>query len=112
MEGNWKLIATLIASIIVPIIGVMIALYRQTDKRIDDLHQQTNKHIDDLHRQTDKRIDDLHQQTNKRIDDLRDEMNQRFDVVNAHIDALRGDIKEIREDLRMLISKLIPNRED
>ena len=79
MEGNWKLIATLIASIIVPIIGVMIALHRQTDKRIDD---------------------------------LRDEMNQRFDTVNAHIDALRGDIKEIREDLRMLISKLIPNRED
>ena len=62
-----------------PIIGVMIALHRQTDKCIDD---------------------------------LRDEMNQRFDIVNAHIDALRGDIKEIREDLRMLISKLIPNRED
>ncbi len=101
MDGNWKLIVTLIASIIVPIIGVMIALHRQTDKRIDDLHQQTNK-----------RIDDLHQQTNKRIDDLRDEMSQRFDTVNAHIDALRGDIKEIREDLRMLISKLIPNRED
>ena len=79
MEGNWKLIATLIASIVVPIIGVMIALYRQTDKRIDD---------------------------------LRDEMNQRFDTVNTHIDTLRGDIKEIREDLRMLISKLIPNRED
>ncbi len=101
MEGNWKLIATLIASIIVPIIGVMIALYRQTDKRIDDLHQQM-----------DKRIDDLHQQTDKRIDSLRDEMNQRFDTVNTHIDTLRGDIKEIREDLRMLISKLIPNRED
>ena len=112
MEGNWKLVATLIASIVVPIIGVMIALYQQTNKHIDDLHRQTDKRIDDLHQQTNKRIDDLHQQTNKRIDDLRDEMSQRFDTVNAHIDALRGDIKEIREDLRMLISKLIPNRED
>ena len=69
---DWTQAIVIIASIIGVNSVVVVALHRQTDKRIDDLHQQTNKHVDNL----------------------------------------RGDIKEIREDLRMLISKLIPNRED
>ena len=82
-------VITIIVSVVVSNVtllgGLILILHRATNKRIDDF----SKRFDD----TNKRFDDI----NKRFDDT----NKRFDDINKQIDA-------IREDVRMILSYLLP----
>ena len=55
------------------------------------------------HKSLHKRIDDFGFNLSKRIDGLHDNMSKR-------IDDLADDIRAIREDIRLIMNKLIPER--
>ena len=96
-------VITIIVSVVVSNVtllgGLILILHRATNKRIDDFSKRfddTNKRFDDIN----KRFDD----TNQRFEDFSkrfDDINKRFDDINKQIDA-------IREDVRMILSYLLP----
>ena len=88
-----------VAALCVTIIGTSCS----TNARIDDLgarmgemNASLNARIDDLDTSLNARIDDLSASLNARIDDLRAEVTAQIAAVNARIDGLDRDLRELR----------------
>ena len=60
---------------------------------------------------TNARIDDLNASLNARIDDLNASLNARIDDLSASVDArfeaVRGEVREVREEIRELRALVI-----
>lgn len=72
--------------------GTIIGTSCSTNARIDDLSAR----IDAGDASLSARIDDLNTSLNARIDDLRAEVTAQIAAVNARIDGLDRDIRELR----------------
>lgn len=88
-----------VAALCVTIIGTSCS----TNARIDDLSARIDAgdaslsaRIDDLNTSLNARIDDLSASLNARIDDLRAEVTAQIAAVNARIDGLDRDIRDLR----------------
>ena len=81
-----------VAALCVTIVGTSCS----THARIDDLNAGLSARIDDLDAGLSARIDDLDANLNARIDDLRTEVTAQIAAVNARIDTLDRDVRELR----------------
>ena len=99
------------AALCATIIGTSCSTNARIDDlnaRIDDLNESLNARIDDLNESLNARIDDLNESLNARIDDLRAEVAAQFAAVNARVDALQQEVRDLRALAVDVVKAVVP----